>query len=294
MLNRLLTCLFTYATVSMLTAEESVYAHCRSSEVSETEAGALQPLFEHYFGSSMQQTREQWDAERGAYYFAFRSRDKGNTTVLHECIWLLSADGTTLRYLTCQKRENGTRFAYTERVQKAVAPYLFVKWEETAAYFSRWSPEPDARNTIRVEQMCARYQDYASAARTTTEEEKALVLYYIHRMPQNAGGAIARWDAEKKVLWRARVEGAQIRGGLYVFSEDEKTLCVIAASWDGRELRAGMVTQYRRLAPGLYAAVKASRIPEHGDFAVLVLAQDPQTGHPMIQSSHQYTIPIEE
>ena len=149
MLNRLLTCLFTCATVSMLAAEESVYAHCRSSEVSETEAGALQPLFEHYFGSSMQQTREQWDAERGAYYFAFRSRDKGNTTVLHECIWLLSADGTTLRYLTCQKRENGTRFAYTERVQKAVAPYLFVKWEETAAYFSRCPQYHTRRANVR-------------------------------------------------------------------------------------------------------------------------------------------------
>lgn len=97
----------------------------------------------------MQQTREQWNAELRAYYFAFPMRAEDGERVLHECVWLIAEDGNTLRYLTCEKTADGTRRAFRERVQQAVKPFLFVKIEEGAAYFSHWNPVPDSHEKDR-------------------------------------------------------------------------------------------------------------------------------------------------
>ena len=78
--------------------KEPVYA-CRETSVEASAVVEVQGVFEQLFGSAMQQTREQWNAELRAYYFAFSMRAGDGERVLHECVWLISEEGKTLRYI---------------------------------------------------------------------------------------------------------------------------------------------------------------------------------------------------
>lgn len=295
MFLRLLSYLLVGATVLTGADAKQPYACCEQT-LSGAAAETAQGLFEHYFGSARHQTREQWDAERRTYYFAFLSRTKSGEPVLQECVWLLSADGMTLRYLTCQKFADGTRADYTERVQQAVAPYLFLKLDSDSAYFSYWVPRPDSRNTIRVVQMRASYSTYAFPfTRDITAEEKTLVGRYLSGSSESMPG---QWDAENKVAWEsvrttATDAACVVNGRLEVFSADESQLRLIAVTLDAAgQWKRGVVKEFNRLSDGVYVAVSRSKHKPHAQtLCVCLVEKEPETGRLMRTGMHFYHIP---
>lgn len=299
MLSRFLSCLLLGAAVAM--GSDSVWGPgyaCQEQELTEAAATEATALFEHYFGKEMSQTREQWDAERGAYYFAFLSRSKTGEPVLHECVWLLSADGNTLRYLTCQKFADGTRAGFAERVQQAVVPYMFLKIESDRAYFSWWNPTPNARNTIHVEQRSAPFSSYSFPfTRTCTPEELDLVWRYIGK--ETPDGRML-WDAENKIGYKTKRQAYQdvqkVEVALEVFSEDESSFRLISFADDTLRNGAphGRVWEYKRLAPGVYVSVwQSDAEPNTDTLTICIVEKDAQTGQLTRKSSHFYNIPTQ-
>ena len=291
MKNLLLSLLMLSAPVAMgcLSApKEPVYA-CREASMEAPAAAEVQGLFEQLFGSSMQQTREQWNAELRAYYFAFPLRSEDGERVLHECVWLIAEDGNTLRYLTCEKTADGTRRAFTERVQQAVKPFLCVKIEEGAAYFSHWNPVPDSRNMIRVEQVRVDFSTCTfPLTRRMTAEEMALMSRYatLETRPE-------QWDAENKVLWKSTYHGYLKKPytsvGLHVFSADEKHCRYMSADLNEKgEIIAGRVWESVLVLPGVYASVTQS---DPSNLQIWLFEKNQQTSAPVPASTMYYHIP---
>ena len=298
MLLRFFSCMLLGSVMAMGCVHAPQYA-CQELVPADAAAAEATALFEHYFGKEMQQTREQWDAERGAYYFAFLSRAKTGQPVLHECVWLLSADGNTLRYLTCQKFADGTRAGYTERVQQAVVPYMFLKIESDRAYFSWWNPTPSSHNTIQVEQRSASFSSYAFPfVRCCTPEELDLVQRYIGKETPDG---LMQWDAENKIGYKTKRHSSEggiqkVTVALEVFSEDESGLRLISFADDSQRnsVSQGCVCEYKRLAPGVYVAVSQSATEPNTDTLTICLVEkDAQTGQLTRKGTHYYNIPTQ-
>ena len=268
--------------------KEPVYA-CRATSVEASAVVEVQGVFEQLFGSSMQQTREQWNAELRAYFFAFSMRAGDGERVLHECVWLISEEGKTLRYITCEKLSDGTRRAFRERVQQAVKPFLFVKMESDAAYFSHWNPVPDSRNMIRVEQVRVDFSTCTfPITRRMTPEEKSLMARYARTDTQ-----AEQWDAENKVLWQSKYHGYLSKPytsvGLHVFSTDEKHCRFMSAKLNEKgEIAFGCVMESVYVMPGVYVSVTQS---EPSNLQIWLFEKNPQTGAPVPQSALYYHIP---
>ncbi len=270
--------------------KEPVYA-CREAPMEAAAVAEVQGLFAELFGSAMHQTREQWSAEHRAYYFAFSMRAKDGVRVLNECVWLISEDGHTLRYITCEKLSDGTRRAFTERVQQAVKPFLFVKMESDAAYFSHWNPVPDSRNMIRVEQVRVDFSTCTfPITRRMTPEEKSLMARYARTDTQ-----AEQWDAENKVLWQSKYHGYLSKPytsvGLHVFSTDEKHCRFMSAKLNEKgEIAFGCVMEAVYVMPGVYVSVTQS---EPSNLQILLFEKNLQTGAPVPQSALYYHIPTQ-
>ena len=296
MIRRLLTCVLTGMLLTAPLAMGCLYQPsdnyaCREFAVEGAAVDEVQGVFEQLFGSSMQQTREQWNAERRAYYFAFPLRATDGKPVLHECVWLLSEDGNKLRYLTCEKLEDGTHRAFRERVQMAVRPYLFVKFEEDAAYFSLWNPVPDSRNMIRVEQVRV---DFSACTfpitRRMTPEEKSLMARYARTDTQ-----AEQWDAENKVLWKSTyhsyLKNPYTSVSLHVFSADEKHCRFMSAKLNEKgEIAFGCVMEAVCVMPGIYVSVTQS---EPSNLQIWLFEKNQQTGAPVPASTMYYHIPTQ-
>ena len=267
--------------------KEPVYA-CRETSVEASAVVEVQGVFEQLFGSSMQQTREQWNAELRAYFFAFSMRAGDGERVLHECVWLISEDGKTLRYITCEKLADGTRRAFRERVQQAVKPFLFVKIEADAAYFSHWNPVPDSRNMIRVEQVRVDFSTCTfPMTRRMTPEEKSLMACYARTDTQSE-----QWDAENKVLWQSKYHGYLSKPytsvGLHVFSTDEKHCRFMSAKLNDKgEIAFGCVMESVYVMPGVYVSVTQS---EPSNLQIWLFEKNQHTGAPVPASTMYYHI----
>lgn len=270
--------------------KEPVYA-CRETPMEAAAVAEVQGLFAELFGNAMHQTREQWSAEHRAYYFAFSMRAKDGERVLNECVWLISEDGHTLRYITCEKLADGTRRAFTERVQQAVKPFLFVKIEEDAAYFSHWNPVPDSRNMIRVEQVRVDFSTCTfPMTRRMTPEEKSLMARYAR-----TGTQAEQWDAENKVLWCSKyhdyLKKPYTSVGLHVFSTDEKHCRFMSAKLNETgEIAFGCVMEAVYVMPGIYVSVTQS---EPSNLQIWLFEKNQQTGAPVPQSALYYHIPTQ-
>jgi hypothetical protein len=269
------------------TPKEPVYA-CREAPVEAAAVAEVQGLFAELFGNAMHQTREQWSAEHRAYYFAFSMRAKDGVRVLNECVWLLAEDGHTLRYITCEKLADGTRRAFTERVQQAVKPFLFVKIEADAAYFSHWNPVPDSRNMIRVEQVRVDFSTCTfPMTRRMTQEEKSLMARYARTDTQ-----AEQWDAENKVLWQSKYHGYLSKPytsvGLHVFSTDEKHCRFMSAKLNEKgEIAFGCVMESVYVMPGVYVSVTQS---EPSNLQIWLFEKNQHTGAPVPASTMYYHI----
>lgn len=300
MIRRLLTCVLTGILLTVPLAMGSLYQPsdnyaCREFAVEGASVDEVQGVFEQLFGNTMQQTREQWNAERRAYYFAFPLRATDGKRVLHECVWLLSEDGNKLRYLTCEKLADGTRRAFRERVQLAVRPYLFVKLEEDAAYFSLWNTTPDNRNMIRVEQIRMDYKTCTfPLTRRMTEDEKAMVARYARPITQPE-----QWDAENKVLYRSRYHDYMAvpyaTAGVHLFSLDEQHCRFISAKMNEHgEILYGTVWESVLVTPGVYMTAVRPEKPGNPDNVLIeVYEKNPQTGALTYKKTRCYYVPTQ-
>ncbi len=275
-------------------SHEPTYA-CREFIVEPSAVAEVHAVFEQLFGNTMQQTREQWDAERRAYYFAFLLRATDGARVLHECVWLLSADGNRLRYLTCEKLADGTRRAFRERVQLAVRPYLFVKLEEDAAYFSLWNTTPDNRNMIRVEQIRMDYKTCTfPLTRRMTEDEKAMVARYARPITQPE-----QWDAENKVLYRSRYHDYMAvpyaAAGVHIFSPDERHCRYISVKMNEQgECINGSVWESVLVTPGVYmTAIRPEKSVNPSHVQIEIFEKNPQTGELTYKKTRCYYVPTQ-
>ena len=300
MIRRLLTCVLTGILLTAPLAMGSLYQPsdnyaCREFAVEGASVDEVQGVFEQLFGSSMQQTREQWNAERRVYYFAFPLRATDGKRVLHECVWLLSEDGNKLRYLTCEKLADGTRRAFHERVQLAVRPYLFVKFEEDAAYFSLWNPVPDSRNMIHVEQIRVDYKTCTyPLTRRMTEDEKAMVVRYARPITQPE-----QWDAENKVLYRSRYHDYMAvpyaAAGVHIFSPDERHCRYISVKMNEQgECINGSVWESVLVAPGVYmTAIRPEKSVNPNYVQIEIFEKNPQTGALTYKETRCYYVPTQ-
>lgn len=272
-------------------AQDSPIFACRETELAGSAVAEVLPLFAHCFGKEMRQTHEQWNAELRALYFAFPSRGKGQTTVLNECIWLLSADGCTLRYLTCQKREDGTRHFYRERVQHAVTPYLFLKLESDAAYFSQWNPEPLAHPSMRVKQLCIPYKDCSAFPRALTAAETAMVKRGVEKHLNRS----AEHEELPAISCRVTARGENTYDcHIRHISEDAARLSLISATCDDKlNITRAVAHEYKRVAPGVYVGFAASRLDAAGEFKVKTFAGT-DAGELVPENSYTYMVSTQQ
>jgi len=175
-------------------------------------------LFERYFGSEMKPVEKCWDAAALTEYSSFWRKNKAGKKVLCESIVQLAEDGSMRRRLWCERFENsdGKRVNYQERVQKAVAPFVFmssltkiVDFADETVYFEIVKYNPQTRSIEGVENKSWKRSEL-NATESLTDSDKGMFNEVFPSHKQRI--TPAAWDAEKRIVYSAR---GWSRSGLY-------------------------------------------------------------------------------
>ena len=185
-------------------------------------------LFERYFGREMLPVEKGWDSVALTEYSSSWGYNEARRRVLRESILQLAEDGSTLRRLSCVRFENsdGRRVNFKERVQRAVAPFVFVSnlvdivdFNDERIYFDIVKFNPETRRIEGVEQKSWSRRELSLAKEPLTEQEHAL---FAELFP---AGKLRRtplsWDAARRVIYTARGWG---RGNRYELKGVIKTV----------------------------------------------------------------------
>jgi hypothetical protein len=228
-------------------------------------------LFEQTFGDNQSPMREQWDATAGLRYFAFTSRGRTpGTRLLNEAIWQLSTDGMTLRYLICEKElgTGGIRRNFRERIQKAVAPYVFMNSdaESQRIYLTHWLVEPQSRQLLNVHQRSFSFDSLKENFEISElqPEHEQLITEFAATRPEEQR---AQWDATQRTLFISKVTGTRGEHGfkrratLGQLSEDGMSLLLISKELEhaeGNKFRLDYVLKQQAVYPGVFATIDAT------------------------------------
>ncbi len=176
----------------------------------------------------------------------------------------------TLRYLTCEKElgASSVRRNFRERIQKAVAPYVFmnVDTESQRIYMTHWHVEPQSRQLLNVHQRSFSFdslKENFEISELQPEHEQQITEFAATRPEEQR----AQWDATQRTLYISKIVGTRGKHGfkrratLGQISADGMSLHLISKELEyteGNKFRLDYVLKQQAVYPGVFATIDAS------------------------------------